>query len=149
MAGTFRDNRKTIPATEFERMLSQFPSNTSESVKEVERIIKTPDSETKLTYQLQLDSKTGQQKVVENFTTTKCECAVCGGYFSHMEICEDCGARVCVNDTRRHSVLLYKDSRGNEYPSTVDVLELPRNHKIFFRNRRSCRSCAITYGIKD
>ena len=86
------------PSAEFEKLLSQVVG--SESVKHVERLIKTPNSETKLNYEIQVDPTTGQQKVVESFVTTKKECALCGGYFAQTFICADCRAQICANDMR-------------------------------------------------
>lgn len=90
-----------LPSREFEKILSQLQS--SENVKEVQRIVKTPDSETKYDYEIQVDPLTGNQKVVERFTTTKKECAMCGGYFAQVFKCEECKAQVCANDSRYHT----------------------------------------------
>jgi hypothetical protein len=72
-------------------------------VKEVQRIIKSPDSQTKYTYEVQVDPATGKQNVIESFTTTKKECALCGNYSVQVFHCEDCGAQVCANDARHHT----------------------------------------------
>jgi hypothetical protein len=141
-------NPKALPSVEFEKMLAQFLSGSAETVKEVERVIKSPDSETKFTYEVQVDPQTGKQKVIEKFTTTKQECGICGGYFAQLKICAECGARVCANDVRRHSLMFYEDSRGNKYPSSLDSTQgLPRDARIKFEDRTICVSCAKTYGI--
>jgi hypothetical protein len=98
----FRKNDvKVAPSVEFENMLSRLLGST-DSVKEVERVIKSPDSETKITYDVQIDPLTGRQKVVERFTTTKQECALCSGYFSQLFTCADCGAHICLGDSREY-----------------------------------------------
>ena len=91
------------PSREFEKILSQL--QTSESVKEVKRIVKTSDSESTYDYDIQVDQLTGKQKVVERFTTSKKECAMCGGQFAQIFECDHCQARVCANDSRYHSWL--------------------------------------------
>ena len=89
------------PSREFEKILSQLQS--SDSVKEVQRIVKTSDSETTYGYDIQVDQLTGKQKVIEKFTTTKKECAMCGGHFAQIFKCNVCNAQVCLNDSRYHS----------------------------------------------
>ena len=103
--------RAPQPAEEFQQMLSKL-MNSTESIKEIERIIKTPDSETKYTYEIQVDSATGKQKVIEKFTTTKKECRLCGGYTAQVYECEDCHVKVCPNDMRHVSWSFSADRYG-------------------------------------
>ncbi len=86
------------PSREFEKILSQLQN--SESVKQVERIVKTSDSESTYEYDIQVDQLTGKQKVVERFTSTKKECAICLGSFAKTFQCRYCKAQVCANDSR-------------------------------------------------
>lgn len=98
-----RDSRhiSVEPSREFEKILSQLQN--SDSVKEVQKIVKTSDSETTYDYDIQVDQLTGKQKVIEKFTTTKKECAMCGGHFAQIFKCNMCDAQVCLNDSRYHS----------------------------------------------
>ncbi|MGP8128676.1 MAG: hypothetical protein ACLP9D_12830 [Candidatus Bathyarchaeia archaeon] len=59
------------------------------------RIVKTPDSETTVEYELKIDQSTGQQYVEERWTTTKQECAICGRFTSQTRACDFCGNKVC------------------------------------------------------
>jgi hypothetical protein len=88
-----RKNLRSAPSVEFDKMLSRLLTGSGETIKEVERVITSPDSETKLTYEVQVDSQTGKQKVIEKFTTSKRECAMCGGYFAQLLTCAGCGLR--------------------------------------------------------
>jgi iron only hydrogenase large subunit-like protein len=111
-----------------------------EPVRVGKKIVRTPDSETTITYELAVNPRTGQQEVVENIKTTKKECAICGGYFSQVLTCADCGVRVCANDSRQHTW-------------TTSYLAQPmfRPDKTVYDDHSKivCKSCARTYGIKD
>ena len=107
------------PSAEFERMLSNILTGSAETIKEVERIIGSPDSETKLNYEVQVDPRTGKQKVIEKFTTTKKECAICGGYFAQIFVSEYCKAQVCANDSRFH-----------EFSYDLEEIEAFRRHGV-------------------
>lgn len=134
-----RKSLKSAPSAEFEKMLSKLLATGGETVKEVERVIQSPDSETKITYEVQVDPLTGKQRVTEKFTTSKRECAICNGYFAHVLTCGDCGAQVCASDSRRASWVTWV---GADFEA--DEIGTPINHE-----QTVCRSCALTRGIKD
>lgn len=134
------------PSAEFEKMLSELRKSPPETLKEVEKVIQTPDSETKLTYEIQVDPSTGKQKVIEKFTTTKKECAICNGYFSKLYYCGECGAQVCANDLRQYTSTRWETLTGE--------ISLPYNDPSYVLHPRTerktlCKSCALSHGIKD
>jgi hypothetical protein len=124
------------PSAEFEKMLATLQESSPDTVKEVERVIKTPDSETKLTYEVQVDPETGKHKVIEKFTTTKRECAICNGYFSQVVTCERCGAQVCASHIRHRSWDVSEDQYGNV---TYDAGKIWSTRTV---SKRMCVSCA-------
>jgi len=121
-----RRGESLSPSVEFERILSRLVD--SETVKQVERTIKTPNSETRLTHEVQVDPTTGQQKLIEKFTTTKKECAICNGYFSQLLTCSECGVQVCANDFRR-----------------VHIWSVERDYGY----KNMCKTCATAWGTED
>lgn len=80
-----------------ERTLAELLSGRElhEPIKSGKKIIKTPDSETTIEYELGLDSRTGQQEIIEHVTTTKRECALCGRYTSQLRACDHCKMEIC------------------------------------------------------
>jgi len=88
---------KTAVEADIERTLADLLSGkeASEPVRTAKKIIKTADSETTITYELQVNPRTGQQEVVEHIATTKEECARCGRYTSQRRQCHRCGLEVC------------------------------------------------------
>jgi hypothetical protein len=133
------------PSAEFEKMLSELRKSSPETLKEVERVIKTPDSETKLTYEIQVDPATGKQKVIEKFTTTKRECPICGGYFSRLFSCLDCGAQVCANELRQYSWTEYHEL-GSPLVYSHPVPD--KTLSPMTESKTICKSCAASRGIK-
>jgi len=87
---------------------------TSERVRTAKKIIKTADSETTITYELEVNPRTGQQEVVEHIITTKEECARCGRYTSQRRECPRCNLEVCGS-----CVTTYKDSQAYQGYYTV------------------------------
>jgi hypothetical protein len=94
--------RRSDPQVEFDKILSRLGSST-ESVKEVERVIETPDTKTTHTYTVEVDPRTGAQKVVERFSTTMKQCSICLEHAPQIFKCEapNCGALVCAKHRRR------------------------------------------------
>jgi hypothetical protein len=90
---------KTKSPVEFdvERTITELLSGQehSEPVKVGKKIIKTPDSETTVEYELAVDPRTGQQQVVEHISTTKQECGRCGKFTSQRQACSQCETKVC------------------------------------------------------
>jgi hypothetical protein len=82
---------------DIDRTLAELLSGTetSEAVRTAKKIIKTPDSETTVTYELQVNPRTGKQEVIENVITSKKECSTCGTYVSRLYRCSFCGKEVC------------------------------------------------------
>ncbi len=140
-----RSSAKTPPSVQFEKILSQMLQGSSESVKQVERVLSTPDSQTSITYEVQVDSGSGKQKVIERFTTTKRECAICTASFSQVFECADCGARVCAADSRHHSWGVWVDAWG--VPKAFDS-KIAKSLTYEMKSKTVCKSCAINYGIK-
>ncbi|MGD0423094.1 MAG: hypothetical protein ABSA92_06505 [Candidatus Bathyarchaeia archaeon] len=137
-----KKNLKLTPDVEFDKMLSRLLTDSSETIKEVERVIKSPDSETKLTYEVQVDSHTGKQKVIEKFTTTKRECGVCGGYFAQLLSCADCGISVCAGDCRQKSWGEWEDRQGRRFPAeNIGLIPDTTGLKFVSRKATLCRSC--------
>jgi hypothetical protein len=114
-----RKGPKSAPSAEFDKMLSKLLTGSGETIKEVERVITSPDSETKLTYEVQVDPQTGKQRVIEKFTTTKRECAICGGYFAQLLTCSDCGVAVCAGDSRQQEYGEWVSRLGNRFPQKI------------------------------
>ncbi len=79
----------------FRGINSKLPEEQSEPIKVGKKIIKTPDSETTIEYELAVDPRTGQQQVVEHISTTKQECGRCGKYTSQRQHCTQCSTQVC------------------------------------------------------
>jgi hypothetical protein len=100
------------PRAEFDKMPSKLLGDSGETIKEVERVITSPDCETKLTYEVQVDRQTGKQKVIEKFTTSKKECGICGNYYTQLFECKDCGARMCASDLRHLLVTASHDEKN-------------------------------------
>lgn len=98
-----------------------------EPIKVGKKVIKTPDSQTTITYELMVNPRTGQQEVVENIETTKKECAICNGHFAQINNCADCHNQICASDSRKASEYIGRQ----HFPKIV------------------CKSCAKSYGIKD
>lgn len=140
-----REDRRTLrsaPSAEFDKMLSRLLTGSGETIKEVERVIKSPDSETKLTYEVQVDPHTGKQKVIEKFTTTKRECGICGGYFAQLLSCADCGALVCAGDCRQKSWGEWEDRHGRRFPAeNLGLIPDTTGLKFVSRKTTLCRSC--------
>ncbi len=114
--------------------------DSGEPIRIGKKIVKTPDSFTTITYELVVNPQTGQQEVVENVETTKHECAICGGHYSQVLTCADCGVRVCANDSRQHTWTTSYMSERMFHP----------DHRVYnSHNKTVCKSCARTYGIKD
>jgi len=138
---------KTAPNAEFEKMLSKLFVGSGETIKETEKLIKSPDAETKLSYELVIDPLTGRQKAIEKFTTTKRECAICSGYFAQVHLCSDCGALVCTNDSRLHSWYGYEYNRpynpDRPYDPDRRITNSTPHQDVV------CKSCARTHGIED
>jgi hypothetical protein len=128
-------------------MLSNLVSSSGETIKETERLIKSPDAETKLTYEVEVDPLTGRQKIIEKFTTTKRECAICSGYFAQIHVCADCGALVCTSDARLYSWPEYEYNRpynpDREYDPDRKII------KSIIQKKTVCKTCAKQYGITD
>jgi hypothetical protein len=96
-----RLTRRSDPQVEFEKILSRL-GGSSETIKEVERTIEAPDQRTKVSYSVEVDKRTGRQRVIEKFSTTMQQCHICQNYFPKLFTCEvpGCGALVCANDKR-------------------------------------------------
>jgi hypothetical protein len=84
------------PQVEFEKILSRLGAS-RETIKEVERTVEAPDATTKITYGVEVDPRTGAQKVTEKFSTTMKQCSICSNYVSRIFRCEVPG---CANDKR-------------------------------------------------
>lgn len=114
-----------------------------EPVRVGKKIVKTPDSETTITYELSVNPRTGQHEVVEHIETTKKECAICNGFFSQVVSCEDCGVRVCSNDSRQYSW-----TETHMIDEGVDGW-MPPKYRSYTNRKTLCRSCARSHGMKD
>ncbi len=97
------------PRLEFDKILSKLTAITPESVKQVERIVQTPSTQSKYDYDIQVNSQTGKQTVVEKFSTTMEQCSVCKEYTPQTWICEEenCGTRICANHRRQSTLRLF------------------------------------------
>ena len=71
-----RSSERSAIEADVERTLAELLSGKEpgETVRTTKKIIKTPNSETTITYELEVNSRTGQQEVAEHITTTKEEC---------------------------------------------------------------------------
>ena len=138
--------RKLEPAREFDKILAGITGVNPESIKEVERIIETPEGIVRHTYDIQVDSTTGKQKVIEKFKTYKKECSICGGYFGQIFTCEKCGTKVCANDMRRQEWSYQVDRYGRpaglyDHDNKFDHFE--------DKERLLCRHCYKTLEGED
>jgi ribosomal protein S14 len=104
------ERRKQLRPAEFSAVQRDFDrtitdlggGKISQELMTKKRIVKTPDSETTIEYELKVDPTTGQQYVEEKWTTTKVECAVCGRYASQVRKCEYCGNKICGQCVRNY-----------------------------------------------
>jgi len=99
-----RVNKRSMgrePRAEFDNMLKRLGVS-RESIREEEEIIETPNEKTVITYDLQVDPRTGTQKKVTKFSTTQQMCELCDKYVPKVYECENenCGTLVCAKHRR-------------------------------------------------
>jgi len=96
------------PRVEFERIRSRLGID-RESIKEEEEIIESPDARTVITYDIQLDARSGAHKKITKFSTTMQQCHICLNYVPKLFACEatNCGALVCATDRRKYGTQHY------------------------------------------
>ncbi len=70
-------------------------NETKEPIRIGKKIIKSPDSETTIEYELSVDPSSGKQEVIEHITTNKKECAKCSRYTTQLRECDYCHMNLC------------------------------------------------------